>query len=152
MRSHMYYDENYYRLRYKEYCEFQVEPYLKQIFDILLQEQNAKTSRKLLVLDVGCGTGNIIRFLASKDIDTIGIDISTYAARKAKAIVASATYLPFKDSSINVILAIHIIEHLHTHELFTFLSECKRVGRTPTSVLIITPNAWSILRLLQGKR
>lgn len=48
----------------------------------LVEEGNLKPSR---ALDIGCGTGTIVTYLASKGFEAYGLDISKVAIRKAHA-------------------------------------------------------------------
>ena len=71
--------------------------------------------KNIKILEVGCGAGNNISFLAKEGFDTYGIDISPSAIKFAKNMikennlnaelaVASFTSLPFKSNYFDVII------------------------------------------------
>ena len=71
------------------------------------------------VLEIGCGLGFLLHELKERDINCIGIDIAEWAVRHAlyppwdlNMMVASATSLPFKDKSFDLIFSIDVFEHV----------------------------------------
>ena len=71
-----------------------------------------------LILDIGCGAGNLTNLLIKGGYDALGIDISFDVLRMAKRInpnnvfiVADVEFPPFKDGSISACLAIDILHH-----------------------------------------
>jgi ubiquinone/menaquinone biosynthesis C-methylase UbiE len=100
-------------------------------------------------LDVGCAYGYFMSGLRQRIAtpEMIGVEISTYAAKRAKKltgkeiIVASAEALPFRDKSFDLVTALEVVEHLveapqhlqETHRVLTrggtyFASSPNRVG------------------------
>jgi len=101
------------------------------------------------VLDVGCGTGEIGRTIKENfDCDVYGLDINTIAVKKARenGIIAKVSNVekkwPFKNSSIDTVLCIQMIEHLINPDFF--LLESRRVLKKDGMIIITTPNlaAW----------
>jgi len=96
-------------------------------------------------LDVGCGDGYYLKFIEQnyKHVFSIGVDISSsqlkHAKRKIKVksnlIVASATNLPFKDSSFEVVLCSEVVEHIP--DVTSTLKELARVCKS--KLIISTP-------------
>jgi 2-polyprenyl-3-methyl-5-hydroxy-6-metoxy-1,4-benzoquinol methylase len=82
---------------------------------------------KLKVLDVGCGNGNISRFIGSMNHDVLGIDISSTTIEKAK----SLNNLP------NVVFKNISAEDLISHETFDLVicSEVIEHLNVPTEVV-----------------
>jgi len=84
-----------------------------------------------LILDVGCGSGIISRELANHENEVIAMDISMRYVKKGLCgnrltfLQADASALPFIDSSIDVIICNHILEHVHNKQRVIF--EIKRV-------------------------
>jgi len=65
------------------------------------------------ILDLGCGTGFIGKYIKGR---TIGIDLDIGALKVAKeneeVLIASGIYLPFKNESFSGVIAKDILEHL----------------------------------------
>ena len=102
---------------------------------------------KSLALDVGCGVGYGTAELASQARFAIGIDSapdaivharSTYALQNTNFIPASATALPFRDASFELVTAFEVIEHLTDWR--ALLSEVRRVLHSDGVFLVSTPN------------
>ena len=73
------------------------------------------------VLDVGCGTGRIIKALTEKEAIVTGVDLSPEMILVAKKkfpkiefAEADAEKLPFKDEEFDVVVASFLIVHLKT--------------------------------------
>ena len=88
--------------------------------EILIKRLGKNTHKKLKVLDLGCGGGNVDGFLKSKfpHWDITGIDVSAKAleiARKnfpgVKFINQSVDKLKFKSKSFDLILSLDTLEH-----------------------------------------
>ncbi len=110
------------------------------------------------ILDVGCGTGRLVKFLSQKGFDAQGCDAQAEAVKVARinndSIVirkASATSLPYKAESFDLITSISTIEHLTTRDAKKFIKEAKRVLKPNGYIFIITPNFSSPFRYLRGK-
>ena len=65
--------------------------------------------------------------------------------------MASATALPYKNNSFQMITAISIIEHLNQIDAVKFVKEARRVLKNDGYIFMVTPNYSSIFRLIQGK-
>lgn len=90
-------------------------------------------------LDVGCGTGLILRHLPS---GSVGLDINPRHLAKAKRYLPNMTFvlgdiesLPFLDNTFSTVICMEIIEHLPSPR--QALSEVRRVLK-PGGVLIGT--------------
>lgn len=84
------------------------------------------------VLEVGCGTGMILREIAPVAERAVGIDISPGMLEQAKArgldvLEGSATDLPFEDDSFDVVYSFKVLAHVE--EIERALSEVGRVLR-----------------------
>jgi ubiquinone/menaquinone biosynthesis C-methylase UbiE len=99
------------------------------------------------VLDIGCGTGYGTSDLAQSAHWAVGIDIAVEAITYGRAhfgqpnlsfIAASATALPFADSTFDLVTGFEVIEHLS--EWRSLLAEARRVLRPEGVFLVSTPN------------
>jgi 2-polyprenyl-3-methyl-5-hydroxy-6-metoxy-1,4-benzoquinol methylase len=99
-----------------------------------------------LILDIGCGNGWVARHFLKKNRKVVSMDISTinplkalqnYPCENHAAIVADAFHLPFKNNSIDCIIASEIIEHVYDPKLFVekIVEKLKAGGK----LIITTP-------------
>ncbi len=142
-----YYDKKYYEERTYE----DLDPYLKYIISNHVVSRNKKDGRRPRILDVGCGIGVYLNFLKKKGFEAYGVDYSGSAVEISKQIRASAMALPFKDNSFDVVIGMHLIEHLTQKEVRKFLKEVYRVLNASGKVFLLTPNVWNIRNLLANK-
>ncbi len=90
------------------------------------------------VLEVGCGTGLLLRSIASFARSAKGVDLSPGMLELARArgldvVEASATSLPFPDASFDVACSFKVLAHVK--EIHTALREMARVVRPGGVVL-----------------
>ncbi len=99
------------------------------------------------VLDLGCGAGYGTAELAGRARSAIGIDLAPEAIAHAKAaysranvsfVTASATKLPFRGASFELVTAFEVIEHLTDWR--ALLAEARRLLRPSGVFLVSTPN------------
>lgn len=128
--------------------------HVAESIEILMRDNNLTK-----VLDVGCGTGRLVKFLNDNDVSAIGCDIYEQALITAQKInnkntivKAPATKLPFKKNSFDMLTAISLIEHLTKKEANAFLNEAKRVLKPYGFIFIVTPNFASPWRFIQGRK
>lgn len=117
----------------------------------------AKAHKFHKILDVGCGTGRLVKFLNQKGFKTQGCEPAKEALKIAQNInkvklikKASATALPYKTESFELITSISVIEHLTKKEARKFIKEAKRVLKQHGFIFIITPNFSSPFKYLRG--
>ena len=103
-----------------------------------------------ILLDVGCGTGNLWRFLSDRFDKYVGVDVVCYDGFPADGEFHKAELdsdvLPIPDGHANVVAAVETIEHLENPRAFA--RELVRVARPGGWVMISTPNQLSLLSLL----
>jgi SAM-dependent methyltransferase len=91
------------------------------------------------VLDIGCGTGYGVAEMARVTAFAVGIDCVAEAVPGASVFVqASATALPFKPESFDLVTAFEVIEHLTDWQ--PMLAEARRVLHPDGIFLVSTPN------------
>jgi SAM-dependent methyltransferase len=115
-------------------------------------------SGRLQVLDIGCGAGAVTAELVKRGHTVFGLDIQDEAIRRAQlrglqARVADLNGpLPFRDRSMDVVLAADIIEHLY--DPVRLLAEIRRVLTDDGYALLVIPHHFDIiqrLRMLFGR-
>ena len=98
-------------------------------------------------LDVGCGTGAVLREL-SKRGEAVGLDVSPLALAYARTrgipslVLGDATALPFGDREFDAVVGLDIFEHIEDHE--RAYQEAARVLR-PGGVLVLSVPAFRSL-------
>ena len=95
------------------------------------------------VLDIGCATGALLLNLRERGWNVTGVEISPCAAYAKEKRSLDVRSIPleenkFADSSFNIILASHLIEHLNDPK--TFLKEAHRILIKNGYLFVTTPN------------
>jgi SAM-dependent methyltransferase len=109
-----------------------------------------------LVLDVGCGTGQLGSAIASEGYDVFGVDLSASMVARARdrglvgTFAAITTALPFADNSFDLALTVATLHHLETPErVATTVQEMGRVVKKGGFVVLWDHNPanpyWPIL-------
>ncbi|MDR3594980.1 class I SAM-dependent methyltransferase [Clostridium sp.] len=105
------------------------------------------------ILDVGCGTGNVLRRLvANNDLSLYGLDISEnmiQTARKnlgnkAELKIGDSEYIPWEEDSFDVVVCNASFHHYPNPE--KVLLEIKRVLKRTGTLIIGDPTALVIFR------
>ncbi|MBD3405419.1 MAG: methyltransferase domain-containing protein [Candidatus Lokiarchaeota archaeon] len=101
------------------------------------------------VLDIGCGTGRHLVYLAKHDFETYGFDASPHALELAKRWLQEEdlsadvfqhrmeTSFPFDDGFFDAIISIQSIHHNMMSDIRSTINEIERVT-SPRSILFIT--------------
>lgn len=96
-------------------------------------------------LDVGCGTGYLLKLVAEQGLQTYGVDISEQAVKVAQQNnpysdiqVASAENLPFLSNFFDYISCLGSLEHFN--DLKKGLLEMTRVTKPSALFLLVVPN------------
>jgi 2-polyprenyl-3-methyl-5-hydroxy-6-metoxy-1,4-benzoquinol methylase len=119
--------------------------------DELLQKLEEFFKKDVSVLDIGCSTGSLLDFAASKGCKTYGLEYS----ESAKAIAALKGHQMLKDlSSINlkfdIITAFDLIEHVY--EPLSFFQQCNNLLSDNGYLIILTGNPQSFSAKLLGSK
>ncbi|NPV68650.1 MAG: class I SAM-dependent methyltransferase [Anaerolineae bacterium] len=151
------YTEEYFRTACEGYDEFnrsegeQLSRRLKAAFEL------AAIRPGMLVLDVGCGRGEILRHCAELGAHAYGIDYAPVAVDMSASVIrrsastsgrigvsqANARHLPFPDATFDRVLMFDVVEHLYPWELQEALREVHRVLKADGRFIVHTaPNAW----------
>jgi len=91
------------------------------------------------VLDIGCGDGRLLHQAAKGIRAAVGMDLHQEPLRRLKVppVRSSATDLPFRSSSFDLVIATEILEHLPVPTRVRAIAEFRRVARQ--FVLITVP-------------
>ncbi len=110
----------------------------------------------LIILDYGCGNGEILRELRGINSGAryIGVDVSETALATARAVLPEATFhqvsdgdrVPVSAASVDFIFSSEVIEHVYDTEVV--FAEFARLLRQSGRVLITTPYHGLIKNLL----
>ncbi|MCA1647600.1 MAG: methyltransferase domain-containing protein [Chloroflexi bacterium] len=109
-----------------------------------------------LVLDVGCGTGQLGSAIASEGFDVFGVDLSASMVARARerglvgTFAAVTTALPFAANSFDLALTVATLHHLETPErVATTIREMARIVKPSGFVVLWDHNPanpyWPIL-------
>jgi SAM-dependent methyltransferase len=103
--------------------------------------ENLALKREQRWLDVGCGRGALLRFVDQRvgfERTPVGVDFSPAALRLARRdaraaghqlalACGTATALPFRDRTFDLVTCGYLVKHLTDEELDSFLAEVRRI-------------------------
>jgi len=110
------------------------------------------------VLECGTGPRNLLRLLTDwfPEVRLFGLDIDFQAVVQARRnggkshlLAASAEKLPFPDETFDLVISLHMVEHLGRPE--DFVREAFRVLQPGGVLALATPNPTGIGARLMGK-
>jgi len=130
--------------------------------DLLLRRENVhrlvrplltSAEGKLRVLDVGCGSGDVLDGIGRDRISVLGVDrAASMVARAASThpadrfMVADATRLPVPDASVDLITSLGVLEYVPDYE--AVLASFFRKLRPGGHLIVSFPNRRSLFYLL----
>lgn len=121
---HYFQEENYV---YEEWYKDQAAEIVPRILDQLHPKKDA------VFLDVGCALGGIVEELQTQGFESYGVDLSRWCIQNSSVKkflrFGSATALPCKDQSVDIVICIDMFQYLTTSEMKTALKEFRRVVR-----------------------
>lgn len=139
--------------------------YLKKRTRLLTREFSRKCDgsaipperlKEMKFLDVGCGTGTLMRSLAARGLNVAGADASEgmlEIARRSgsgEVVRADSSELPFPDCSFDGVYCVALLHHLIERDrVAATLSEMARVARPGGKIIVIDHNPanpyWSVI-------
>jgi len=152
------YDEEYYQGRgfdrTIDYAEHLEGDALQERFrdEILTLREAAGSLRDVSILDIGCGSGGLVRALRAYGADAAGFDTSASAQRLCKQyatpmVATTLDELYGSNRRYDIVTAVEVIEH--TFSPLAFLESISRLVR-PGGVLFIGTGNWNLVRLDPG--
>jgi ubiquinone/menaquinone biosynthesis C-methylase UbiE len=131
--------------RYNQSAHVYDTQYLEeQDAKITTAKQNLRQKDHSVVLDLGCGTGLLIKHFANTTKFYIGADISRellkYARRKAKLfpnstlVLADADNLPFPNQTFDAVFAVTLLQNMPAPH--ATLAEINRVTTAKASIIV----------------
>jgi len=106
--------------------------------------QNLRLQPKSIVLDVGCGTGLLIKHLMDKAEFLVGTDISRGLLQEARKeaqfhrhvslVLADADNVPFPEEIFDAVLAVTLLQNMPNPAVT--LNEIKRVSKQTASIVV----------------
>ncbi len=152
------YDRNYFFSHCEGYNEFREGRMSSRLQKVLVFFSGAS---RLRILDVGCGRGELVHYLAREGHECDGIDYSKdaveIARESAKANLSEAQLgncrfhhmdakqMEFDNDAFDTALMLDVVEHLYPWELKRSLEEIGRVLKPGGRLIIHTvPNKWVI--------
>ena len=122
--------------------------YLRKIIEFnfifiekILKKEINDRSKKIKILDIGCGSGEISRFF--NNLDYIGIDVNSDYIEFARKIykknfeVMNAQKLRFKKHYFDYVVIIGVLHHIDDKNCNLILNEIKRVIKDTGKIIII---------------
>lgn len=135
--------KKYYNTIYKNKKDKSMNPY--EYYPYFIKLLNAKKREK--ILDIGCGTGFLLRAAEKKGLNTFGLDISSEAVKVAKKIAKKSVIkrglgekLPFKSNYFDYIACTGSLEHFL--DISKGIKEMVRVAKDNALFCIIVPNRY----------
>jgi len=122
----------------------------RMIFANILSKYTKHVPAQGLVLDIGCGLGDLSQFVSEElGLTTVGLDVDvetsilasnmTKSLTKFEIVLYNGGNFPFKNEAFDLAYAHEVIEHVDDDVLF--LSEVWRVLKKNGLFLVSTPNA-----------
>jgi len=152
----MAFDEKYFSTNtYKNitFAKYSMYWWSNRFFTTLAKRYGKRGAR---MLEVGSGMGHLVGQLSAwfeaygMDLNHWAVNQSKSAAEKSSLQTASAQELPYKDSSFNVVVIKHIVEHLP--DPAKAIKEIGRVTEKDGILILATPNLGSLLKPWKGDK
>ena len=141
----MGHQDSYYRQNesYAEFLDTQDAGFFQLYADTLMTGHKGDR-----ILDVGCGTGQVVHLLDQAGYEAWGVDVSEPNIKRARTVservrVYDGYKLPFEDGHFAAAGALNVLEHVEQPE--AFIAELVRVVRPAGRVVLSSPNFLRVL-------
>ncbi|MFH2067796.1 MAG: class I SAM-dependent methyltransferase [Pseudomonadota bacterium] len=122
-----------------------------QVYLPWIEESGAGTE-DAPILDIGCGRGEWLEFIAENRRTIVGVDLNRTLVEQCEKrgmnvieMDAIAYLRSLAENSAGAVTAFHLIEHLPLNVLLNFLNESLRVLRKNGVIILETPNPENVL-------
>ena len=121
------------------------------LFDAAIRKFGSGPSdRPLVVLDLGCGDGAVVRLLEERGYEAFGCDVyddfslmrDTRSTHQLREITFSPYRLPFDDGQIDAVVSTQVMEHVQNKE--ETLVEIRRVLKPGGVTAHVFPSKWHL--------
>lgn len=137
--------KNYY-VQNEEYAKFlneQDDSFFDKYYEYLTQSPQAST-----ILDIGCGTGQVVHRLEKAGFNPKGIEVSQANLDIASNFTSNCqfyngTSIPFDDDHFDVVGSFNVLEHVENPE--GFIKEMVRVTKPGGNIVLSSPNFLRVL-------
>lgn len=133
-----YYDREYYTSA-KWGLKLAPESFLGNLSQTVVSSYRALLIRMFMnpktCLDIGCGTGKLVKALRSFGIDAYGVDVSEHAIELADESVkpflkvGSITEIPHQEDAFDAVVSFDVLEHMERSSIRKAVNESIRVSR-----------------------
>lgn len=145
--------KNWYNQRHCSWGENAWRPY--EAYPIFLDYLNVKIGKRLL--DVGCGTGYLLKAADRRGLETYGVDISNEGVKIAqkvspnsKILVGKGEELKFPDNFFDYVTCLGALEHFLNIE--KGVREMGRVAKNGALFCIVVPNINFLFWKIKGRK
>lgn len=145
-------------VRYNEELFMESRELLKERKGIYIEKLdhhfNTDKKESIIVVDLGCGTGEWLEVLQENGYHSIGVDSNQAVVQKDKKLYPhlevilqdSITFLKSQPTnSLDVITSFHMVEHMEMIEVIELCNEAARVLKSNGLLIIETPNPLNVL-------
>jgi len=118
-----------------------------------------------VIADIGCGTGEFVRWLAKRGARVVGVDTAAMAGRAERYPrvggetyrVGSAQDMEFEDGSFDLLTYVASFHHVPAREMTRALGKCHRFLKPGGAAVFIEPlgkkgSYYEIVRLIEDER
>src|SRR3990167_5468720 len=148
-----FYDKEYYEGKKIEYKMPLTRSFLGNVFIEIVNFYRAFWIKLFInpknVLDIGSGTGKLIKYLRRLGIEAYGIEISTYALESAEKETrpfirkGDIGKIPYDNDSFDLVVSFDVLEHIERSKIKKAAEEAIRVSRKLVLHKIYTvENTW----------
>ena len=133
------------------FLDVSIRPTEKDLISRHLPDEKEAT-----VMDLGCGGGWLSSFLNGLGFSTIGVDVTPSllvharsAAPSSQFVIADASRLPLRPSSVDTIISVALLHHLPN--LQDAFRECYRVGACGCRLMLLEPNSLNLFTYVANR-